>query len=335
MFFRGLLIIAAIFISTLSFSQICQSGGIGVSGAGCGCLSGCDLTALGGPNCSPSVGGNCNGGYLTMSVSIVVPATCQVQISAQMQPRTGCSASGADGNSTSADRLRVRDTGAGTPAWQIGGSNSSLSDALTVTGPTTVVVEGAANRADEIITYTVTNTGSCSCSTILPITLTSFSGFGINDNTNVLLWTTSSEINNDYFVIERSDDAMNYKPIGTVDGAGNSNTLIDYDFTDDNAIFGSNYYRLKQIDFDGKFSYSNVIFIGNDVAENIYFNSQTNELVTNHLTNGTIYIYNMQGQIVSKIQANGENVSINQPNGIYLVSVVIGNQVYSIKVLVN
>jgi hypothetical protein len=64
-------------------------------------------------------------------------------------------------------------------------------------------------------------------------------------------WETISEINCSYFVIERSRDAVNYKAIGSIEAAGSSRTKKVYRFTDENALFGTNYYRLKQIDIDG------------------------------------------------------------------------------------
>ncbi len=66
-----------------------------------------------------------------------------------------------------------------------------------------------------------------------------------------LVWETISEINSSYFEIERSRDAVNYKTIGSIEAAGSSRTRKVYRFTDESALFGTNYYRLKQIDQDG------------------------------------------------------------------------------------
>lgn len=88
------------------------------------------------------------------------------------------------------------------------------------------------------------------CDTALPITLTSFEVYS-NQNRVNLKWVTSSEENNDYFSIERSKDGVSYESIGTVSGAGNSNSVLTYEFTDENPLFGISYYRLTQTDFDG------------------------------------------------------------------------------------
>lgn len=72
------------------------------------------------------------------------------------------------------------------------------------------------------------------------------------------LWTTASETNNDYFSIERSPDGENWTEVLRVDGAGNSSSPLDYDAIDPDPLPGVSYYRLKQTDFDGKYSYSKV-----------------------------------------------------------------------------
>ncbi len=85
----------------------------------------------------------------------------------------------------------------------------------------------------------------------LPITLIYFNAIKQGDQV-LLTWATSSEINNDYFTIERSSDARNYKTILEHPGAGNSQMEIQYQRFDKTPLQGNNYYRLRQTDFDGK-----------------------------------------------------------------------------------
>ncbi len=92
----------------------------------------------------------------------------------------------------------------------------------------------------------------------LPIELLSFTGLKLDDQT-LLEWVTSSEINNSHFEIQRSNDGINFINIGEVQGAGNSNIELNYRFIDENPVTGLNYYRLKQVDFDGQYEYSNII----------------------------------------------------------------------------
>jgi hypothetical protein len=96
----------------------------------------------------------------------------------------------------------------------------------------------------------------------LPIELLHFNARLVNDYVD-LNWATASELNNDYFVVERTDDSIDWKPILTVPGAGNSNTRIDYYEKDREPLKGISYYRLKQVDFDGSFSYSDPVTVVN------------------------------------------------------------------------
>ena len=98
--------------------------------------------------------------------------------------------------------------------------------------------------------------------TPLPIELITFSGQKEGNN-NQLNWTTASEQNNDYFTVEKTTDNENFMSVGKVDGAGNSTEIIDYSLVDYDVLPVVNYYRLKQTDFDGKYTFSEVITIDN------------------------------------------------------------------------
>ena len=71
-------------------------------------------------------------------------------------------------------------------------------------------------------------------------------------------WETATELNNDYMAVERSADGRRFDEIGRVPGAGNSNTPLRYDLLDEQPLPGRSYYRLRQVDFDGTTSYSDV-----------------------------------------------------------------------------
>ncbi len=73
-----------------------------------------------------------------------------------------------------------------------------------------------------------------------------------------LNWSTASELNNDRFIIERSFDGLSFESIGEVLGNGTTSEFITYSFNDSNPLVGLNYYRLKQLDFDGQFEYSSI-----------------------------------------------------------------------------
>ena len=95
-------------------------------------------------------------------------------------------------------------------------------------------------------------------STALPIELVKFEA-GLEHGKVALSWITAQEQNNDYFLVERSDDAENFSSIGNVPSkGGNSTTALTYGFIDDFPVDGLNYYRLKQIDYSGAYSYSDI-----------------------------------------------------------------------------
>jgi hypothetical protein len=98
------------------------------------------------------------------------------------------------------------------------------------------------------------------CST-LPVSILNFKG-SINDNKALLTWSTATEFNNKGFSIERSRDGKAFTQIGFVNGAGTTTQRKDYTYTDatlSDFNIATTYYRLKQVDLDGKTSYSNVI----------------------------------------------------------------------------
>ncbi len=111
---------------------------------------------------------------------------------------------------------------------------------------------------------------------VLPVELLFFSGQFIRHEVNKLTWKTASETNNEKFQIERMDDRGEFICIGEMKGNGNSNNEILYEFYDDFAPDGIAYYRLKQIDFDGAFEYSQTISVvsalNNNLIVNIYPN---------------------------------------------------------------
>lgn len=94
--------------------------------------------------------------------------------------------------------------------------------------------------------------------TPLPIELINFEA-NAEPEAIAVQWSTASETNNDYFTLERSEDGENFSEITRVQGAGNTSFLKEYSYLDKLPLNGINYYRLKQTDFDGKYTYSDVV----------------------------------------------------------------------------
>jgi hypothetical protein len=102
---------------------------------------------------------------------------------------------------------------------------------------------------------------------VLPVTLLYFTGSLVGDKV-LLNWETASELNNDFFAVEKSLDGRTWSTIGIVKGNGTTTKPHKYSFVDVSPFIGDNYYRLRQVDFDGSFDYSRIIVInvGTDVA---------------------------------------------------------------------
>ncbi|MCP4457723.1 MAG: T9SS type A sorting domain-containing protein [Cytophagales bacterium] len=178
----------------------------------------------------------------------------------------------------------------------------------------------------------------------LPIELVSFDAEVIHANFVRLNWQTASEVNNDYFTIERSIDGVDWDEILRTDGAGNSTALLSYSAVDDKPSLGVSYYRLKQTDYDGMYSYSDVVDVNLNqtiTAIEIYPNP-TNHQITiegDRFELQQIKIFNLLGQDVTKQTVTIENmeskVAIDLSNlisGVYLVKTkTTTNNVYKKK----
>lgn len=175
-------------------------------------------------------------------------------------------------------------TGTGTPGTTIYASDANLgiTEAHYVT-PYFAALYAQSRRPSLDVCYSV----GC---TMLPVELVKFEAE--NDNgRNYVTWWTATERDNDYFVVERSNDGVNFKEIGTMDGQGNSQHLVSYRFSDLYYKRGEvNYYRLKQVDFNGAVEYHDVISVDNTDEEALLI--------------GT---YNMMGQ---EVGANYEGLKV-------------------------
>ncbi|MEO5674862.1 MAG: L-type lectin-domain containing protein [Chitinophagales bacterium] len=196
-------------------------------------------------------------------------------------------------------------------------------------GSTTYILTG--NFGCLTATDTMDLTVDC---VILPIELKSFAALCENNKTT-LNWTTSAEFNNDYFIAERSPDAVSYQMVATIEASGNSSAETDYSFTDPHPLPGTNYYRLKQVDFDGTFTYSGVQSVTCNTTTGLFIhpNPAYNEV---HLqiqsalkTNVTCLVTSISGKIIFQqaIKLNEGNNDILLPEelmtpGIYDVAVV-------------
>lgn len=168
--------------------------------------------------------------------------------------------------------------------------------------------------------------------TPLPIELISFTISYVGDMHVELAWKTAVEINNDYFTIERSIDAINWEEVERIDGAGDSNMVLSYFVTDNNPYQGVSYYRLKQTDFDRKFKYSETRRI--DLQRllpvvNIYPNPASDIVTIEGDISGLkeVQVYDLLGQNVS------DKIILNETSDLRVVIDISGlnEGVYCLK----
>lgn len=207
------------------------------------------------------------------------------------------------------------------------------------------------------VTLTVTDALGCVSTTsqtlnvgcILPVELSEFNAVAENNERVDVSWTTASEDNNDFFTVERSKDGETFEEVGTVDGAGTTQTTQKYVFIDRAPFSGVSYYRLKQTDFDGMFSYSKVETVMMETAFNevsIYPNPvKGNSKVTFDLgTTGrvNVNVSDLSGKslITSEHEANlGSNtIDVNTGQltaGMYLLTLNNGTESTTIRFVVK
>jgi hypothetical protein len=186
----------------------------------------------------------------------------------------------------------------------------------------------------------------------LPVTFTSFAA-KVQSKDAELTWTTSSEINNIGFEVERSIDGRTFEKAAFVRGVGNSNKLVRYNMTDAYAFNKANvlYYRLKQVDFDGKYAYSQVLrlSISSEKANSIvvYPNPFSTEYQVSFQANNEgiaiLETVDLQGKVVANktvsIQAGINAIPVTEVDnlkaGVYFVRLTVNGETQVMKLVKN
>lgn len=194
----------------------------------------------------------------------------------------------------------------------------------------------------------VTNITVDNLQTVLPVNLKYFIGNNFGQKIE-LNWQTQSENNNAFFEILSSNNSENFKVIGKIMGVGNSQNIQNYYFTDIKPYPSTNYYQLRQVDFDGKVTTYSILAIENEFAENnfkIYHNKQKNEIeliIFSKLNcNSAIKIFDLSGhKILDKSLKISKGLnSINIPleginNGLHIATIFIGNKIMGNKFIIE
>ncbi|XZF16087.1 GEVED domain-containing protein [Chitinophagaceae bacterium MMS25-I14] len=196
-----------------------------------------------------------------------------------------------------------------------------------------VQTPGGYAKDGEVEDYLITNIG-----TPLEVTMMSFSAEAKNNATE-LSWVTSSEKNSSYFDVERSTDGRTFSKIGSVDAQGTTELTHEYNYEDNSPASGINYYRLKSVDMDGSFRYTDVrtVRFGGLTSGNARIvpnpsSGNANVVLPAPLSgNAAIMVYNSVGTVIYKASASGQQV-INLDlssfaSGLYHVLVMDGENV--------
>ncbi len=178
---------------------------------------------------------------------------------------------------------------------------------------------------------------------VLPVTWTRFEA-AAETQTVSLIWETATETDNDYFEVEHAISGLEFKSIGRVTGNGTVNSISRYEFKHLNPVNGLNYYRLKQVDFDGQHHYSDVISVWMDlISENIrlYPNPTKGRLNVAIPWQGSfrVRIYDSIGNEVYTTQMTGgtpQSIETDgMPRGLYYLVSSMGNREITKKFLVK
>lgn len=180
---------------------------------------------------------------------------------------------------------------------------------------------------------------------VLPIELLFFKGSkGLNKIS--LSWATASELNFDYFDLEKSSDGKSFQSIAKVNGHGSTNIRHDYSFNDEKPLMGKNYYRLKSVDFDGYTEYFNVVMVDFDGKKNfsiypnpsdgITFTTETNFSPQNR---AFIAIYSTIGSEIARYEIFGDVSTITLPvkleSGVYYAKYISSDFTTTARMLVK
>ena len=182
--------------------------------------------------------------------------------------------------------------------------------------------------------------GSCT----LPVDLTSFKGERKNTTTNKLYWSTAQEINNRGFNLQRSIDAINFKNIAFIPGAGSGNQSNNYAYLDTKAGIGAWYYRLQQMDIDGAEKLSSTVFIDADdkTSVKVWANEGGDKvfvyLKSSNNNTASFQILNSLGQqllVKQLVQGTSETGVGHLPKGIYYYQVQYQSKTISGKLFLG
>ena len=194
-------------------------------------------------------------------------------------------------------------------------------------------------------TPVASGTSQCDCTTLLPVEFISYNTKSNYEQKAVeVIWSTTTEENSASFVIERSTDGYNFTPIGSVRAAGNSEESHNYTFFDIAPYIGTSYYRIKQIDKDGKFVYTNVMvqnYVNSASNQEMVIEVSQQRLQLNfptYIEKGQLEVINSIGQLVESktLEVNAYTANLDVAlNGIYILRFSNKDNIWIRKILIQ
>lgn len=211
-------------------------------------------------------------------------------------------------------------------------------------------ISGTYDSTNNTITYTNVSIGdntslmigSTSTANSLPVEFLYIKA-ELNDNAALVKWATATEINNSHFEIERSIDGREFTKIGREEGHGNSSNVIEYEYLDYDIPNQSApvYYRLKQVDYDGAFDYSAIVYVtsGDEQKAKVYPNPASSVInVSKQGARFNVRLLDQRGMTMKLMEDIYDQVQIpvqNIPNGYYIIQVEDESGSESQKILVR
>lgn len=161
------------------------------------------------------------------------------------------------------------------------------------------------------------------CLGILPLEWLSFEVAKKSDNV-LLIWQTQHEVNNDYFEVEKSQDGLLFTPIAKIVASNAQTTSFQYQYSDNTLGYGTVYYRIKQVDFDGRFSYSKIIAVPMTISNTMLYPNPSADII--YVRSDKTIDHFVIKDIFGKVQISGTafNSSIDissLTNGIYIIEI--------------
>ncbi len=302
------------------------------------CATGCNASTTSPfcTTCGANATGNCTEYELAITVSVPDGSTISITVT-----NAAC---GASGTFDSTDEIIFRANGLETIiAGNVAQTATRCYD-NTSASPKDVVFGFRSNRRDEFANYSylISSGTGTSCTVLAPLPV-KFSALEVENKGKAinLAFSTLSEVNNDYFTIERSADGLTFDDIARIAGAGNSGEELSYQYADNSPVSGINYYRIRQTDYDGTFAYSEIVSatvgsrdaftltprVTNDVLE-----------IRSSDDNNTASVYTLTGNLVKTISFVGQTSTISIADlaaGMYIVrlSNTVDNQSFKIRKL--